>query len=137
MPRQYSHLLIIAALLLPLSTPINASDEFLLCGPDEDGCYEDISQWCACIPYDRNYGENAFCFDFDKRTCKPLHEVPGCIQRFIFPNQATCLATLFQSSPHHPCEQVSREYCVSHKTPVCAPDGHPGSCHPLVDDEID
>lgn len=130
MPRQHPHPMLLAAFMFFFSAPVSASDEFLLCGPDEDGCYEEISQWCACIPYNREHGESEYCLDFDKRTCRPLHEIPECTQRFIFPNQATCLATLFQSSPSHPCEPVNREYCLSHGTPFCAPDGYPTSCHP-------
>lgn len=102
---------------------------YYLCGPDEDGCYEGIYQYCACIPQNPIQFNTPFCFDFDKRTCKPISEVKDCDTHFVFQDQATCLAVMFQSTPKPPCLLTTEAFCREHQSYLCEADGYPSSCH--------
>lgn len=105
------------------------SDLYILCGPDEDGCYDKIAQWCVCIPYDEQEGNQPYCLDFDLLRCTPLREQPNCRSNFTFKNQASCVAAIFQSGSEPPCPLTTRDYCIQHHTPFCDMDGRLESCH--------
>ena len=107
---------------------------YLLCGPDEDGCPEDGYQYCGCTPYNEMQGNKSYCLDFDNMTCKPLSESPNCPSRFIFQDQAHCLATIFQSEPEPPCMLTTYQFCKIHNTYFCDGDGNPSSCKRKNDD---
>lgn len=121
------------SLLLLLFSSMNngyASNRYFLCGPDEDGCYEEISQYCACIPYDDLEAGRPYCLNFNEMTCTPLSQTPNCDPAFIFQNQGSCLATIYQSEPRPPCSVTTRSYCLEHHTSICDKNGRPESCHP-------
>ena len=120
------------ALLVGLfSIPLNgvAGDRYLLCGPDEDGCFEETYPYCGCIPYNELHGNQPYCLDFDELRCTPLSETPNCKSQFIYQNQGECVATIFQSEPIPPCRMVTHEFCLKNHLAFCAPDGHVDSCH--------
>jgi hypothetical protein len=108
---------------------VHGSDRYFLCGPDEDGCYQEIYQYCSCIPYDDLEANEPFCLDFDKMICLPLSKKQDCSGSFIFSNQGECLATIFHSEPTHPCQLTTYNFCLEQHTFFCAPDGQPESCH--------
>ena len=110
-------------------TPSYCSDRYFLCGPDEDGCYPDIYQYCACIPYNDWEASSPYCLDFDKLTCTPLSQTTHCDPGLIFKNQGECLATIFQSEPRPPCKITTHQFCIENHTPICDKTGQPKSCH--------
>lgn len=120
---------LISILLLTLINPGYSSDRYFLCGPDEDGCFPDIYQYCACIPYNELEANSPYCLDFSMMTCIPLSKSPYCSPSFIFKNQGECLATIYQSEPLPPCKITTRAFCLENKTSICDPDGQPQSCH--------
>ena len=75
----------------------SANPLYFLYGPDEDGCFDDRHEYCACIPYDDVQAEQPYCLNFDKLTCLPLSKTPECNLNDQYVNQSTCLATLYQS----------------------------------------
>jgi hypothetical protein len=105
------------------------SARYILCGPDEDGCPKEGYQYCACIPYDEARAKERYCLDFDRMVCQPLSAAPNCDPSFIFKNQQTCLATIFQSEPEPPCILTTLSFCTKHHTYLCDKDGRSGSCH--------
>ncbi len=105
------------------------SDRYFLCGPDEDGCFPDIYQYCVCIPYNDWEANSPYCLDFDKFTCIPLSQTMHCDPGLIFKNQGECLATIFQSEPRPPCKITTHQFCIENHTPICDKMGQPKSCH--------
>ena len=103
-----------------------ASTRYLLCGSDEDGCYDYRS--CACIPYNEFEANNRFCLDLDTPRCIPLSEAPNCYVLFIHKNQQECLATLYQSKPHPSCLLVSGSLCLENHIALCNADGNFNTC---------
>lgn len=109
-------------------SPSQASDRYFICGPDEDGCFDDMHQYCACIPYDDLNAERPYCLDFDNLTCRPLSKTPDCKPAHIYKNQGECLATIFQSEPEPPCAVTTHARCLEGHSAFCPPDGQPDSC---------
>lgn len=107
-----------------------AADDYLVCGPDEDGCYKNIYQYCNCIPVNKQEGNKPYCLDFDEMRCQPLEQVPDCITSLIFKDQASCVSTVFQSGPKPTCPIKPKAFCQQHNMNLCDEDGHPGSCKP-------
>jgi hypothetical protein len=101
---------------------------YFLCGPDEDGCDDEYAQYCFCIPYNVRHATKPYCLDFVNFTCTPLVDVPDCNPRDIFPDQGSCLATIFQSEPEPPCRIVTQPYCESHQSAMCPENGHRTGC---------
>jgi hypothetical protein len=104
----------------------HADTRYLLCGSDEDGCYDYHS--CACIPYNEAEGSRRFCLDLDIPRCVPLAEAPDCYALFIHRNQEECLATLYQSQPKPACQLVSKTFCLDNHIAICGADGNFNSC---------
>lgn len=104
------------------------SELYFLCGPDEDGCYEEIAQYCACIPHDDEYANRPYCFNFNALTCTPLSLTPNCSSDFTFANQGECLAMIYQSMSKPPCPLTTKKACLLHNTSICAQNGNPDSC---------
>ncbi len=109
-----------------------SSDRYFLCGPDEDGCYAGIYQYCSCIPYNDLEANNRYCLDVYVLKCTPLSETPTCNPAFIYKNQGECLATIFQSEPTPPCTVTTHFFCLKEHVSICAPDGQVHSCHPDI-----
>jgi hypothetical protein len=109
-------------------TACHSNDLYFLCGPDEDGCFEDDYSACACIPQDKA-PDTPHCLDFDRFVCVPLQEMPGCISDHVFKNQGACLATIFQSTPIRPCKVKTQAFCIEHHIPFCDHNGEPNNCH--------
>ena len=114
-------------ILLPITG--FCSERYYLCGSDEDGCFLDNAQYCACIPYDEVNAQHGYCLDFGKMTCSPLKDKPDCDDDMKYPNQGECLATIFQSEPKPPCKMTTKTFCTTNHTAFCAMNGEPGSCH--------
>lgn len=124
--------LISSTLILGLGFFTNLSysgDKYFLCGPDENGCYKGIYQYCSCIPYNEKEANKPYCLDFDTMRCRPLSEVPDCFPALIFKDQAGCVSTIFQSEEDPPCPLTSKSFCEENNTYICEEDGHPDSCH--------
>lgn len=98
-----------------------------MCGPDEDGCYPDIYPYCLCMPYD-NLASQPYCLDLDNVSCVPLSLRPHCPSGYITKNQASCLATAFQSEPDPPCQLKTKKFCTENHVPLCEKDGGQDSC---------
>ncbi|KTD36748.1 hypothetical protein Lnau_1732 [Legionella nautarum] len=113
---------------LLIFTPLAHSERYYLCGPDEDGCYKEIYQYCACIPVNEEESHKPFCFNFDKLSCTPLSQTPHCDPALTFKNQASCLSMIFQSIPSPACRIHTKVFCLKHNTPICNKDGEPQSC---------
>ncbi len=105
-----------------------AQEQYFLCGPDEDGCNPDEYSSCLCMPYDGPLASQAYCLDFDNLSCVPLSLMPNCPRGDIMKNQASCLATAFQSEPTPPCPLTTKEFCVTHKVAICDKDGGVNTC---------
>lgn len=103
------------------------SPYYFLCGSDEDGCLPGYEQYCACIP-EGIQSDQPYCLDFDNMTCSPLTQHPNCDEGMKFKNQASCLATIYQSEPYPPCTKVTQSFCSSHSTYMCDISGNPNSC---------
>lgn len=101
---------------------------YFLCGPDEDGCSQDTYQYCNCVPYNEKYAKTPYCLDFDALTCKPVAESPDCQPEFVFKDQGSCLAVIFQSHPEPACPLTTGTFCLEQQSAICAPDGQPDSC---------
>jgi len=125
---KHSSRYIFLAASLMLST-LSHAEKYLLCGPNEDGCYRNIYQYCNCIPYNEQQGSQPYCLDFDNMRCHPLTQVPDCDAALIRKDQASCLATIFQSEREPGCRATTQAFCVKHNMYFCDEDGHPGSCH--------
>lgn len=115
-------------MILFICTKSSAESRYILCGPDEDGCFMDQVQYCACIPYNEIHALQPYCLDFDKMQCEPLSEKPACPERFIYKDQMRCLATIFQSEPEPPCSVTTYSFCVNNKAWMCDAVGNPRSC---------
>lgn len=115
--------------LSAFSTVSMTAKKYLLCGPDEDGCYPDIYTYCNCIPYNEQQGNQAYCLDFDAMKCYPLSQKPDCYPLLIRKDQASCLATIFQSHAAPGCDFTTDDFCNEHQMRFCDAEGHPGSCH--------
>lgn len=127
--KKLTYIFFISLGLFVLISTTYSSDRYFLCGPDEDQCYDRIYQYCSCIPYNDVEANNPYCLDFDKMTCTPLSQSPGCYPMFIYKTQGECLATIFQSSPIPSCTITTRAFCLEHHSSICDPNGHPNSCH--------
>lgn len=110
-------------------SPVNYSARYFLCGPDENGCYDEIYEYCSCIPINETQYDKPFCFNHKSLTCTPLTQTPDCPSVFIYPNQSTCLATIFHSVPDTPCMVKTFAFCKKHNSYICAPNGNPMTCH--------
>ena len=115
-------------LWITLSLPCYASDRYFLCGPDEDGCFEESYSSCICIPVDPMNSEAPYCLDFDDLKCTPLSTRPDCSPKLTFNNQNECLATIFQSEPTPPCSFTTLEFCLQKHMMICDPTGQLGRC---------
>jgi hypothetical protein len=115
---------IIIALLLMTQNAYSESAFYFLCGSDEDGCFEGQEQYCACIPVNSSYANQAYCLDFDNMTCNPLSLDSDCHKNLIYNNQGSCIATLFQSEPYPPCKIVTYTFCQSHNIHICDENGN-------------
>lgn len=122
--------LLITSSLLCYFTLGFADEPYLLCGPDEGGCQEDIYQYCFCIPYNEKYAQTPYCLDFDLFTCTPLAQAPDCDSSFVFKDQSACLATIFQSEPEPGCLMTHRSFCIENQMALCDQSGNPENCHP-------
>lgn len=109
-----------------------SSELYFLCGPDEDGCFDDQYQHCACIPHD-NVANTPHCLDFTTMTCKPLSEPTNCRPDLIFKNQSDCVATLFHSTLTTPCRVKTRDFCIQHHIQFCDHNAEPNHCHASPD----
>lgn len=106
------------------------AETYLVCGPDEDGCYRDIYHYCNCIPVDDNRGEQPYCLDLDSMRCHPLADRPDCVPALTFKDQASCVSTIFQSSQEPACARKTQAFCRDNGMSFCDEDGHPDSCRP-------
>ena len=113
---------------IALATPSYSSDRYLLCGPDEDGCFKGMYQHCFCIPYNDLEANNPYCLDFNALKCTPLSKTPNCAPHFTYKNQSECLATIFQSEPTPPCTMTTHIFCLQEHTMICDPNGQLDSC---------
>jgi hypothetical protein len=108
------------------------SDQYFRCGPDEDGCFNDEHQYCACIAYDDAHANDPYCLDntnsFEPQ-CTPISLVFYCKPELIFKNQSACLATLFQSKPNPPCAITTHADCLEGHSPICNANGGMSTCH--------
>jgi hypothetical protein len=120
--------ILVSTFCLFISHSLFASQQYLLCGPDEDGCPDDGHQYCACIPFNEAASGQPFCMDFDARTCKPLKDSPNCDPNFIFKTQAECLAMIYQSDSVPACQMTTLSLCKADGSYICGEDGFPGSC---------
>ena len=107
-----------------------ASELYFLCGPDEDGCFDDQYGYCACVPQDQTPNE-PHCLDFNAFKCTSLSDTPHCAPRFIYKNQGDCLATIFHSTPKTPCRVKTLEFCIEHQIQFCEKNVDPHHCHAL------
>lgn len=107
-----------------------ADSRYFLCGPDEDGCFEDQVQHCACVPYDEVNYNKAYCLDFidNSKRCEPLSKIPDCSPYYIYKDQGECLAALFQSEPIPPCRTTTLAYCQQNHAWICEGNGDPRTC---------
>ncbi|MDI9818690.1 MULTISPECIES: hypothetical protein [unclassified Legionella] len=106
-----------------------SQEQYFLCGPDEDGCFEDVYQYCACIPYNEKEANKPYCLNFDELTCNPLSQVPDCDPGFVYRDQGSCLAVIYQSIAEPPCPLTTKSFCLENHTSICNEDGRPESCH--------
>ena len=128
----YRHLFFSCALTLSLFccviTSSYSSDLYFLCGPDEDGCFEDDYSSCACVPHDTE-AYTAHCLDMKNLRCTPLSQVTNCPSHLIFKNQGDCVATIFHSTPRKPCRIKTRSFCIENHITFCDRNGDPYNCH--------
>ncbi|MCX7116882.1 MAG: hypothetical protein NTW94_03070 [Legionellales bacterium] len=120
--------LCISIYLFALISTSHSSDRYFLCGPDEDGCFEDMYESCLCIPYNDIEAEHPYCLDFDVLKCTPLSQTPHCEPMFVFNNQSECLATIFQSEPTPPCTITTHAFCLKEHLAICDANGQLDSC---------
>ncbi len=119
------------AILLSLiaQSAYSESPLYFLCASDEDGCFEGQEQYCACIPINTEHKNQPYCLDSDEMACKRLSERAKCdINMITFPNQESCIATLFQSESYPPCKIVTQSFCNSHPVYMCNENGDFNSC---------
>ncbi len=119
----------LCAALIGLSQAGYSNERYVICGPDEDGCFEGAYQYCACIPYNEEHSGQAYCMDFDNMTCKPLSEVKDCRRSDTYKNQESCLAMVYQSMERPPCKISTRTFCEEKGMNFCDADGNPDTCH--------
>jgi len=112
-------------------TPSYASDLYFLCGPDEDGCFDDDYTSCACISYD-DEPSTPHCLDFNNLECVPLSKVLRCPKNLTFKDQGSCLATIFHSTQLTPCHVKTRDFCIAHRIQFCEHNGNPHNCHASI-----
>ena len=91
-----------------------ATDMYFLCGPDEDGCFDDDYTSCICIPQDDN-PNTPYCLYFHNLEFVPFSKKIRCPQTLIFNDQGSCLATIFHSTPTTPCHVKTRDFCITHQ----------------------
>ncbi len=121
---------VVILLLFPIQLTFAQPPYYFICGPDEDGCPQGYEEYCACIPPGITPNK-PYCLDFSANTCSALSEVHRCKKGMIFANQASCLATIFQSEPNPPCPIAAPSFCYSHSASICAANGDPSSCKKL------
>jgi hypothetical protein len=119
---------IICSIFFCLSS-VYANDKYYLCGPDEDGCSSDEYAYCLCMPEDGALATQPYCLDLIEVSCKPLSLSPQCASEYIFKNQASCLATAFQSEPEPPCAVTNQSFCIKNHIPICEQDAGQATCH--------
>ncbi|GEM_PF-3224840 len=119
---------LLLALLLLATQSAEAELLYFLCGTDEDGCSDGYEQYCECIPINSQQENQPYCFDFDNMTCQLLPERPECNIALVFTNQASCIATLFQSEAYPPCKVVTQSFCHLHAIFICDATGNIESC---------
>ncbi|OGT65965.1 MAG: hypothetical protein A3J38_10305 [Gammaproteobacteria bacterium RIFCSPHIGHO2_12_FULL_45_9] len=110
-----------------------AETTYFLCGPDEDGCFDepDYYRFCACIPQDPISFAEPYCLSWDKMACVPMNKT-DCKNGVSFNTQSACVATLFQSEPTPPCPIKSEHFCKEHAVPICNAEGQTYSCKPAA-----
>lgn len=116
------------AITIFISFSLSANNLYYLCGPDEDGCFEEDYTSCACIPQDTQPA-TPHCLNFNTLLCTPIADEPNCQSRMIFPDQAHCLATIFQSMPEPVCGTRTLDFCLKHHIQFCDGNGEPKNCH--------
>ncbi|MDF1654996.1 MAG: hypothetical protein P1U34_07785 [Coxiellaceae bacterium] len=124
------------SVVLITCTMAYASQTYLVCGSDEDGCdLNHPSMGCMCFPYNDASANRTHCLHFGATlTCKPLKA--GATQcptgDFSAPSQAACLALAYQSQTNPPCNRfldkqhqhaITASYCQSHDIPIENSDG--------------
>ncbi|MCC5791469.1 MAG: hypothetical protein JJT82_02510 [Legionellaceae bacterium] len=120
---------LIFAATLQLSPQVHYSNSlYFLCGPDEDGCSEAMSQHCFCIPYHTVHANTAWCLDMESLSCTPLAQVKHCEPGFQYPSQGHCLAVIFQSTSEPPCRVTSFAYCMENNSYFCEENGQLDRC---------
>ncbi len=122
--------LVLCLILLVFYSVSYAESRYFLCGSDEDGCFLDQVQYCACIPLSEIHYAEPYCLDFDNMRCESLSETPNCPSQIIFKDQGRCLATIHQSEPEPPCSITSRSFCLENHAWICDESGNPKSCKP-------
>ena len=97
-----------------------AETTYFLCGPDEDGCFQekDYYRFCVCIPQDPIAFAKPYCLDWDKRACIST-EKDDCHHGVTFHTQSECIAAFFQSEPHPPCQLKTRAFCEENHVRIC------------------
>jgi hypothetical protein len=108
---------------------ISLAQSYFLCGPDEDGCTEDVYPWCLCIPHDGIVAQQKYCLNFTTLACQPLSTQPLCPPTDIFNSQSDCLATMLQSEATPACPLVDESFCREHHIQRCPADSAIGRCH--------
>ena len=109
-------LTIILLLIIP-SICLANTEHFFVCGPDEDGCYPEIYQYCLCVPVDEKTKSTPYCLNFDEMSCKPLANVKKCAN--IFRDQASCVATMLQRESYPPCPIKTASFCQTNHIDIC------------------
>ena len=103
--------ILLSLFCLILMVLVTADNQYFLCGPDEDGCYPGIYQWCMCIRKHPTLAATPYCMDFDSLSCQPATAMPQCPVADLRPTQSNCVATLFQSEPEPACPLVDESFC--------------------------
>ena len=101
---------------------------YFLCGPDEDGCFEDNYSACACVLQDHD-ANSPHCLDFTTIRCIPASQMTHCPAHSLFKNQGDCIATIFHSTQTTPCHVKSQVFCIQHHIQFCDDNGDPRHCH--------
>lgn len=106
-----------------------ANKLYFLCGPDEDGCFDDDYTSCACLPQDAEPGM-PHCLDFNELRCIPLSQTAHCNPLYVFKTQGDCLASMFHSTQTTPCHLKPRSFCIQNHIQFC--DYNANNCHSAV-----
>ena len=125
---QYNTILLLFAGTL-LSTSCLAETTYFLCGPDEDGCFEqdDYYRFCTCIPQDPITFSHPYCLDWDKMACISTDKDP-CQNGVTFKTQSDCVSTLYQSEPRPPCPLKTRFFCEENHIHMCDSTSNAAAC---------